>query len=139
MNGWDIGQPINPMMGMMEQPRINYQNTFNYLPRYKVINVKGEAGARNFRMAPDSSALLLDETAPIVWLVQTDGSGLLTPTPFDIVLHKEEPQVNVEDLAARVTQLEEYINNVKSNSFSTKQSKKQHKSTEQSISGTTAD
>jgi len=37
-------------------------------PHYDIIQVNGEAGARNFRMAPNSTALLLDKTASIIWL-----------------------------------------------------------------------
>lgn len=120
MNTWN---PSNPMFDAMAQNRFGY----NYMPapRYEIVKVNGEAGARNFRMAPNSAALLLDETAPIVWLVQTDGSGLLTPTPFDIVPHQTPQQVDITNLATRVAQLEEKINNAQSNTFTNKQSKKQ--------------
>ncbi len=43
-------------------------------------------------MGPNSSALLLDKTAPIVWYAQTDGTGYLTVTPFDIVPHQDKRQ-----------------------------------------------
>lgn len=107
-----------------------YSGIYNsYLPllRYELIKVNGEAGAKNFRMAPNSTALLLDETAPIVWLAQTDGTGYLTVTPYDITPHYQSPQVDLNNLAARVSQLEELIN-AKSNNYSNKQSKKQRQS-----------
>ena len=56
-------------------------------PHYDIITVNGEAGAKNFKMAPNSKAALIDETAPIIWLAQTDGTGYLTVTPYDIVPH----------------------------------------------------
>lgn len=67
----------NPMNGMMNNnnnpfPRVN---NFNYgfnssiLPHYELIKVNGEAGAKNFRMAPNSDALLLDDKEPILWHV----------------------------------------------------------------------
>lgn len=34
---------------------------YNPLPRYELIKVNGEESAKNFRMAPNSDALLLDE------------------------------------------------------------------------------
>ena len=107
------------------------------MPRYEVIKVNGKAGAENFRMAPNSSALLLDNTAPIVWYVQTDGAGYLTAAPFDITPHQTPKPVDMNDLSARVTKLEELIANVQqSNIGTTKQSKKQR---QQSTVATTAD
>lgn len=116
--------PNNPMIDTMNQNRMNYNNPYMPAPHYELVKVNGEAGAKNFKMAPNSAALLLDETAPIVWLVQTDGSGLLTPTPFDIIAHQQPQQIDINNLALRVAQLEERLND-QSNSFSGKQSKKQ--------------
>ena len=116
--------PNNPMIDTMNQNRMNYNNPYMPALHYELVKVNGEAGAKNFKMAPNSAALLLDETAPIVWLVQTDGSGLLTPTPFDIIAHQQPQQIDINNLALRVAQLEERLND-QSNSFSGKQSKKQ--------------
>ena len=74
---------------------------------YEIIRVNGRAGAEAFRMAPNSSALLLDNTASMVWLAQTDGAGYLTVTPYDITPHHEQPPIDINDLAARITKLEE--------------------------------
>ena len=100
MNGWNNMNfmPNNPMIDTMNQNRMNFNNPYVSAPRYELIKVNGEAGARNFKMAPNSATLLLDETAPIVWLVQTDGSGLITPTPFDITVHQQAPQVDLNNL-----------------------------------------
>lgn len=100
---------------------------YNYMPpapRYEVIKVNGEAGAKNFRMAPNSNALLLDETAAMIWFAQTDGTGYLTVTPYDIVPHQQVPPVDINNLAARVQQLEDVINARQSNTYANKQPKK---------------
>ncbi len=115
---WNNNQGYNP--NIYPYP----QNTFNTMPKYEIIKVNGEAGAKSFRMAPNSSALLLDETAPIIWLVQTDGAGYSTAIAYDITLHKDVPPININELAARVSQLEETIN-AKSNFRANKQPKKQ--------------
>lgn len=95
-------------------------------PRYEVIRVNGRNGAENFRMAPNSSALLLDNTASIVWFVQTDGAGYLTAAPFDVTPHQTPKPVDMNDLSDRVTKLEELMINVQqSNNSISKQSKKQ--------------
>ncbi len=80
------------------------------LPRQKITRVNGRNGAMAVQMAPNSSVLVLDETAPLVWLCQTDGAGYLTVAPFDIAPHQEAPQVSVNDLSARLTRLEEIVN-----------------------------
>lgn len=129
--------PNNPMIDTMNQNRMGFNNQYmaQMAPRYELIKVNGEAGAKNFKMAPNSATLLLDETAPIVWLVQTDGSGLLTPTPFDIVVHQQPPQIDINNLAARVAQLEERLND-QSNTISNKQSKKQRQRHDQPVEST---
>lgn len=76
----------------------------------EIIRVNGRNGAMSVQMAPSSSVLVLDETAPLVWLCQTDGAGYLTVTPFDIAPHQEAPQVSVNDLSARLARLEEIVN-----------------------------
>lgn len=107
-------------------PYFNMNNTrYNPpAPRYEIIKVNGEAGANNFRMAPNSSALLLDESAPIVWFAQTDGGGYLTITPFDITPHQQKPPVDLNNLLERVNKLEEYYVQ-QSNSSAAKPAKKQ--------------
>ena len=76
-------------------------------PKYELIQIKGEAGAKNFRMAPNSKTILVDETAPMIWFAQTDSGGYLTVEPYDISPHKAQEQINVNDLAERVRRLEE--------------------------------
>ena len=86
------------------------QNTQSYAQRYEIVHVNGRNGADMFQMAPNSNNLLLDDTAPIVWLVQTDGAGYKTLTPFDITPHKDTPPVDISSLESRITKLEEIIN-----------------------------
>lgn len=120
----------NSINNMMSPQPINNQ----FLPRTQVIRVNGEAGARNLRMAPNSSALVLDETAPIVWYAQTDGTGYLTVTPFDVSPHQAQQPINLDNLTARVAKLEEAMANVQqSNIGITKQPKKQRQQTAESV------
>lgn len=102
-------------------------------PRYEIIHVTGRRGAEALQMAPNSSALVLDDTAPIVWLCQTDGAGYLTPTPFDISQHVEAPAVSMDDLNARLSKLEEMLNERQSDPEPVKPAgKRRTDSTEQS-------
>lgn len=83
---------------------------YQYYGNQQIIRVNGENGARALQMQPNASVLLLDETAPIVWLAQTDGAGYKTVTPYKIEPYVKEPEPDVKALMDRVTKLEEMIN-----------------------------
>lgn len=76
----------------------------------QITRVNGRNGADAFRMAPNSTILLLDENDPIVWLKQTDGAGYATVTPYQVSPYKPETPVNVSELENRVKRLEERLN-----------------------------
>lgn len=87
-----------------------YGNMYNYQrpQRYEIIKVNGRGGAEAFQMAPNSEVLLLDTTAPVVWLKTTDGAGFATCTPYPITQPQPEPQL--KDLVERIERLEGLIN-----------------------------
>lgn len=62
----------NPLYNPMVNPYLNMQPFQR--PKQEVVKVNGENGARAFPMSANSSALLLDESGTIVWLVTTDGA-----------------------------------------------------------------
>lgn len=76
----------------------------------QIIKVNGENGARAYQMPPNSSALLLDESEPIVWLKQTDGAGYPTLTPYKIEPYTPEPVPDMRDLETRIAKLEGLMN-----------------------------
>lgn len=80
------------------------------LQRHEIIHVNGENGARALQMAPNSNALVMDDTAPVVWLCQTDGAGYKTVQAFDITVHQTAAPVDVSGLESRIKRLEEIIN-----------------------------
>ena len=104
---------------------MNYQNPFiqpyagNYgqfqqqmmpaAPQQQVVRVNGENGARAYAIGANSSALLLDESGTMVWLVTSDGAGYKTVAPYDIAPHKAEEPKNWSDLENRVKKLEEMM------------------------------
>ena len=99
-------------------------NSYMRPPRYEIVKVNGEAGARAFQMAPNSSLFLADTTNPnLIWLVQTDGAGYLTATPLDVSIHQEKPQPTVSSLEERIKHLEDMYEQL--NSGFGKQPKKQ--------------
>lgn len=111
-----------------QQNNISHIN--NLLPHYEVIQVSGENGADAFQMGPNSSILLADSTAPIIWLVKTDGAGYKTKIPYDVLPHQNAPAPDYNKLEERIARLEEmYAAKSQSNS---KQSRKQPASTRES-------
>lgn len=95
-----------------QNPYINRYNamTAQQFPKYEIIHVNGENGARALQMAPNSETIVMDDTAPMVWLCQTDGAGYKTARPFDITPHQAAPAINIADIDARLKKLEEIFN-----------------------------
>lgn len=76
----------------------------------EITRVNGEAGARNIRLQPNGGALRLDETAPILWVIQADGAGYTTATPFTITQYQQAPAIDLNSLESRVKKLEDIFN-----------------------------
>lgn len=87
-----------------------YNYGYNNVYTQQVVKVNGENGARAYQLPANSSALLLDETAPLVWLKQTDGAGYPTITPYKIEPYVPEPEPDFRTLETRIAKLEELIN-----------------------------
>ena len=89
----------------------------SYFPQFnpiqsptRVVRVSGRPGAEAYQMAPNSEALLLDETQPVVWLKTTDGAGYPRLSAYDIKIHEDEKPVDYRSIDERLKRLEEYIN-----------------------------
>ena len=93
-----------------------YQQSANFgvyqpqLNRHEIIHVNGRPGAEAFRMAPNSNVLLLDDTAPIVWLCVSDGAGYHTITPYSIAPYEAPPPIDLNSIETRLKRLEEMLN-----------------------------
>lgn len=73
--------------------------------------VSGRPGAEAYQVAANSDVLLLDNTAPIVWLVQTDSAGYKTLTGYNITpLEEKKPEDVYKSLEERIARLEEKLN-----------------------------
>ena len=98
----------------------NYFQNQNSLPQQQIIQVNGKASVDTMQLAPNSSLLAMDTTAPIVWMCVSDGIGKVTATPYDIVVHKEPAAPDMANIEQRVANIESIIadmeeRNVKSN------------------------
>lgn len=61
------------------------------------------------QLGPNSSMLLLDESAPLVWLAQTDGAGYKTLTAYDITPHVEPAPADIKSIEDRLRKIEEML------------------------------
>ena len=84
----------------------------NYLPAQQVIQVNGKASIDAMQMAPNSSVLVMDTTAPIVWMCIADGVGRGVATPYDIAVHHDAPAPN--SVEARLDALESNLKRMES-------------------------
>lgn len=89
------GNPYADRLAAMQQNQAMQQ-------RCDVVTVNGENGAQAYPLAPNSSALLLDESQPLVWLVKTDGAGYKTVSAFNITPHEQAQQPTNADLEQRI-------------------------------------
>ena len=76
----------------------------------QVVRVSGENGARAYGLGANSSALLLDESGLMVWLVTTDGAGYKTVSAYDITPHQVASAPDLGSLENRIAKLEEIVN-----------------------------
>lgn len=74
-----------------------------------IDRVHGEAGVDQYQMAPNSDVLLLDETAPMIWFVQTDAAGYKIKHPYDIIPHEKKEEPSVSSIEEKYNALEERL------------------------------
>lgn len=94
MNFYNPYMPATQYQSSMQQYIMPQQSTPS-LPAQQILKVNGEESVKQVRMAPNSSALAMDTTAPIVWLLVSDGVGSVTSTPYDISEHKMDQRHEV--------------------------------------------
>ena len=82
---------------------------YSFMQPQQILQVAGAASIKSLRMAPNSSLLAMDTTAPLVWQCVSDGTGMVTATAWDISLHKDPP--TPEQIAAeqRLSNIENSI------------------------------
>ena len=98
---------------MLNPYQLNYgfypnQNQ-NVLPQQQIIQVNGKASVDTMQLAPNSSLLAMDSTAPIVWMCVSDGIGKVTATPYDIAPHKDETKPDISSIEQRLSAIENTI------------------------------
>lgn len=112
---------MNPYLNSYQPYQTSFQSAqMPFSAQQQVVKVNGENGARAFQMGANSSALLLDESGTIVWLVTSDGAGYKTVSPYDITPHQFAKAPDYSTLESRISRLEELINADTNNSSAVK-------------------
>ena len=104
-NNMTVGQAqFNPYWGMA-QPTYGMR-----APIYHADPIHGENAAWQFPMGPNSEIYLPDADEDIIWWIRTDNNGNKNVLAFDVTPHQKVSPVDTNDLAARLTAVEEWIN-----------------------------
>ena len=84
----------------------------NILPQQQILQANGKESIRALRMAPNSSALIADQTLPIVWKCVSDSLGNVSAEAFDITPHKDEEIIEKENLTKQLTEIVNKLNDL---------------------------
>ena len=74
--------------------------------------MNGENGAKAYSIGANSSALLLDESGLMVWLITTDGAGYKSVSAYDISPHQEAPKPDYGSLENRINTVEKRLEEI---------------------------
>ena len=80
------------------------------LPIYKAEPIHGENAAWQIPMGPNSEIYLPDADEDIIWWIRTDANGNKNVVPFDVTPHQKPQQVDMNEVLARLSAVEEWIN-----------------------------
>ena len=78
-------------------------------PVYKADPIHGENAAWAFPIG-GGEIYLPDADEDIIWWIKVDQNGNKQVIPFDVSPHEKKPPVDMNDIAARLAAVEEWIN-----------------------------
>lgn len=87
MGGYNYGQyfnPLQPQMDRLAQMQAQYQQQQPQVPQTNqgILWVQGEAGAKSYLVAPNTSVLLMDSENSQFYIKTTDRAGMPTLRTF---------------------------------------------------------
>ena len=97
MGGYNYGQyynPLQPQMDRLAQMQVQYQQQQPHVPQTNqgILWVQGEAGAKSYLVAPNTSVLLMDSENSQFYIKTTDQAGMPTLRTFVYQEVTEAPQ-----------------------------------------------
>ena len=91
------------------QPQMPQMQAAQYIPQQQIIQANGKASIDAIKLPPNSSVLVMDTSAPMVWMCVSDGVGVVTATPYDITMHKDAVKEEEEKLTQKIAEIEAKI------------------------------
>lgn len=92
--------PLQPQMDRLAQMQAQYQQPQqSQQVNQGILWVQGEAGAKSYLVAPNTSVLLMDSENSNFYIKTTDAAGMPTLRTFaykEVVLGSQEPQKQAE-------------------------------------------
>ena len=82
------------------------------LPPQQILEANGKASIDALRMSPNSSVLIADKTQPLIWKCVSDSLGNITTEAWDITRHKDEAEVEKENLNALLLSISNRLENM---------------------------
>ena len=100
---------------------MNYYNPYGYQQPYQQTQttyhpltfVSGLVGAQAFIVSPGQTVYLMDMQEKMLYIKTSDNQGRYSLQAFTLVDNASKPANDFESLSARVSKLEEMINNAK--------------------------
>lgn len=106
---------VNPYLA----PNINMNPIQqNVLPPQQILQAAGKQSVSALKMSPNSSALIADSTKPIIYKCISDSLGTTTIEAFDVIPHKDEEQVEQENIHEMISNLRVRIERLENESYS---------------------
>lgn len=90
---YNYNQPYQPQTQPVQQPVPNQQATQNQAMASGIIWVQGEAGAKSYLVAPNTTVQLWDSENQTIYLKSADASGMPSIKTLDYTI-REMPQAN---------------------------------------------
>ena len=75
----------------------------------QILQANGKASIEAMRMPPNSSVLVADQTAPIIWKCVSDSLGNVSATAYDVTPHKGEEEIREETLNKCLMEINERL------------------------------
>lgn len=101
MGGYNYGQyynPLQPQMDRLAQMQAQYQQQQPQVPQTNqgILWVQGEAGAKSYLVAPNTSVLLMDSDESAFYLKSADSSGMPSLRTFKYIETTNQPKENLK-------------------------------------------
>ena len=97
-NPYQFGQvnPLQPQMDRLASMQAQYQQPQQQNVNQGILWVQGEAGAKSYLVAPNTSVLLMDSDESAFYLKSADSSGMPSLRTFKYIETTNQPKENLK-------------------------------------------